>query len=303
MASYSMVMSPALLPTFTAAAGVSQGKKKGRAGRKGYDKAALLASIQTLSPSKRTKIRTLATAVGVSVDVVQRLLKANAIVRHTNTIMPSLTDANKTDRVRFAVSHVNPETLVYDSMHDVVHIDEKWLNEDVDKRIYYLLSGEQPPERRRKSKRFIGKTMFLAAVARPWKCMFDGKIGLWPFVEEYVAKRNSKNRQKGTILTVNIEVVNRDVYRQFLIDCVISAIKMKWPARDRHNTIYIQQDNTKPHVFPDDEAIVAAGQKNGWDIRLRFQPPNSPDCNVLDLGYIRAIQSLQYEQEIYRTDD
>lgn len=144
-----------------------ESKKKGRAGRKGYDKAALLASIQTLSHSKRTKIRTLAAAVGVSVGVVQRLLKTNAIVRHTNTIMPSLTDANKIDRVRFAVSHVNAETLVFDSMHDVVHIDEKWFNEDVDKRVYYLLPGEQPPQRRRQSKRFIGKTMFLAAVARP----------------------------------------------------------------------------------------------------------------------------------------
>ena len=133
--------------------------------------------------------------------------------------------------------------------------------------------------------------------------MFDGKIGLWPFVEEYVAKRNSKNRRKGTMLTVNMEVVNRGVYRQFLIDCVIPAIKTKWPARDRHKTIYIQQDNAKPHVFPDDEAIVAAGQSDGWDIRLRFQPPNSPDCNVLDLGYFRPIQSLQYEQEIYGTDD
>nr|CCA27850.1 AlNc14C738G12470 [Albugo laibachii Nc14] len=103
----------------------SRKAKKGRAGRKGHDKAALLASIQTLPPPKRTKIRTLATAVGVTVVGVQRLLKTNAIVRHTNTIMPSLTDANKTGRVRFAVLHVNPETPVFATTHDVVHIDEK----------------------------------------------------------------------------------------------------------------------------------------------------------------------------------
>lgn len=119
--------------------------------------------------------------------------------------------------------------------------------------------------------------------------MFDGKIGLWPFVEEYVAKRNNKNRLKGTMLTVDMEVVNRDVYRQFLIDCVIPSIKMKWPAWDRHKTIYIQQDNAKPHVIPDDEAIVAAGQSYEWDIRLRCQPPNSPDCDALDLEYFRTI--------------
>nr|CCA27849.1 OSIGBa0101C23.14 putative [Albugo laibachii Nc14] len=77
---------------------------------------------------------------------------------------------------------------------------------------------------------------------------------------------------------------------------------MKWPTRDRHNIIYIQQDNAKTHVLPDDEAIVAAGQSDVWDIRLRCQPPSSPDCNVLDLGYFRAIQSLHYEQNIYETD-
>ena len=44
--------------------------------------------------------------------------------------MPSLTDANKTDRARFAVSHIHSETLVVDSVHDVVHIDEKWFIED-----------------------------------------------------------------------------------------------------------------------------------------------------------------------------
>nr|CCA23908.1 hypothetical protein OsJ_17334 [Albugo laibachii Nc14] len=143
-----MVMSPALLPAFTAAAGLSQEKQK--EGKK-----------------REQGIRTLATAVRVPVGVVQRLLKSNAIVRHTNTIMPSLTDANKTDRVRSAVSRVNPETLLFDPMHDIVHTDVKWFNEDVDKRVYYLLPGEQPPQRCRKYKRFIGKTMFLAAVARP----------------------------------------------------------------------------------------------------------------------------------------
>lgn len=52
-------------------------------------------------------------------------------------------------------------------MYNIVHVDEKWFNEDVDKKTYYLLDGEEPPHRQRKSKRFIGKTIFLAAVAHP----------------------------------------------------------------------------------------------------------------------------------------
>ena len=52
-------------------------------------------------------------------------------------------------------------------MFNIVHIDEKWFNEDVDRKTYYLLPDEENPLRCRKSKRFIGKTMFLTAVARP----------------------------------------------------------------------------------------------------------------------------------------
>nr|CCA18094.1 transposase putative [Albugo laibachii Nc14] len=147
-------------------AGSISGRVEGKSREEGYDKAPLLARIQTLSHSKRTKIRTRAAAVGISLGVVQRLLKTNAIASHTNKIMPSLTDANKNDRVRFAVSHVSAETLVFDSMHDLLHIDEKWFNEDVDKHVYYFPPRKQPPQRRRQSKRFIGKTMFLAEVTR-----------------------------------------------------------------------------------------------------------------------------------------
>lgn len=35
------------------------------------------------------------------------------------------------------------------------------------------------------------------------------------------------------------------------------------------------------------------GHSNGWDIDLVFQPPNSPDFNVFDLGYFNANQSSQ----------
>jgi hypothetical protein len=32
-----------------------------------------------------------------------------------------------------------------------------------------------------------------------------------------------------------------------------------------------------------------------WDIQFITQPPNSPDCNMLDLAFFRAIQSIQYQ--------
>ena len=41
--------------------------------------------------------------------------------------------------------------------------------------------------------------------------------------------------------------------------------------------------------------VSAAGKNEGWNIVLKCQPPNSPDLNVLDLGYFASIQSIQYQ--------
>lgn len=38
-----------------------------------------------------------------------------------------------------------------------------------------------------------------------------------------------------------------------------------------------------------------AASNNGFKIRLIFQPPHSPDFNILDLVLFRDIQSLQYQ--------
>ena len=73
---------------------------------------------------------------------------------------------------------------------------------------------------------------------------------------------------------------------------VIPAIKEKWPLSDRWNTIYIQQDNAKTHVQCDDPIVVQEATKGNWDIRMVFQPPNSPDTNILDLGWFSSIQAM-----------
>ena len=84
------------------------------------------------------------------------------------------------------------------------------------------------------------------------------------------------------------------MYKTFLLENVIPAIKAKWPVKKER--IYIQQDNAKPHIDGNDPDIVAAGTADGWDIRLMNQPARSPDVNVLDLGYFASIQSLQYRE-------
>jgi hypothetical protein len=95
------------------------------------------------------------------------MLSTGHLKRLTRTIKPSLTVDNKAKRVRFAFSFVDPDTLLFDPMRDIVHIDEKWFQEDVDKRTCLVVPGEELTERHRKSKHYIPKTMFLAPVACP----------------------------------------------------------------------------------------------------------------------------------------
>ena len=56
-----------------------------------------------------------------------------------------------------------------------------------------------------------------------------------------------------------------------------------------------QEYNDAPsHIAINDPEFVAAATADGWNISLYCQPPNSPDTNVLDLGFFGAIQSLQH---------
>ena len=57
-------------------------------------------------------------------------------------------------------------------------------------------------------------------------------------------------------------------------------------------TVYIQQDNARTHIQPDDPVFLTEAARGGWDIKMVFKPPNSPDTNVLDLGWFASIQSM-----------
>ncbi|ETV65481.1 hypothetical protein H257_17775 [Aphanomyces astaci] len=191
----------------------------------------------------------------------------------------------------------------FDPLWDVVHLDEKWFNADKDRRTMYLLANEAPPCRSWKSKRFIPKVMFLAAVARPRfdegrGVLFDGKIGMWPFVDLVPAVRSSRNRPAGTLVTTLVNV-NANVYRDYVINKVVPAIKASFPSTNKR--VILQQDNATPHRSITD-AELASVSTDGWTFVVRRQPPNSPDLNVLDLGFFASIQSLQLKK-VSRTVD
>jgi hypothetical protein len=288
-----------------------QSRKKGNVGRK--RKEIDLQVVKDVPLHRRMNIRSLAHSIGESKSTVHRLVKSGSIKAHTNALKPFLTDANKIERLQYCMSMIVPLTIGQDEprfkdMFDCVHVDEKWFNLTKVSARYYLLPGEIEPHRTSQSKRFITKVMFLAAVARPrWDFSrnqwFDGKLGIWPFVFQEPAKRASKNRPAGTMETKNISSVDKFQYRKMMLENVLPAIEASWPRSSRGTTIYIQQDNAKPHIDTQDQEFLRASEEMFLNVQLRFQPPNSPDTNVLDLGFFNAIQSLQYQTAAKNLDE
>ena len=264
--------------------------------------------VKRIPVQQRYSLRDLSEKTGMSVHQVVKMTKDEKLKRISSTVKPLLTEANREERVQFASSFIDTTTKSFSSMHYRMHIDEKLFNLKRVKEKYYLLVDEEiPPLRVCKSKRHIPKVMFFCAVARPRhctrrNCMFDGKLGIWPFVEKVPARRASRNRPAGTIETKAV-TVTQDLCRRMLIDNLLPAIREKWPQSFLDETIEIQQDNARPHIRDEDPEWRAAVEASGMNVKLVQQPPNSPDMNVLDLGYFSSIQSLQYKANATTTDE
>jgi len=130
-----------------------------------------------------------------------------------------------------------------------------------------------------------------------WRVCFYGKIGCFPLVTYEPAVRRSQNRLRGELVIKPITSITRDVIRDFMLNKVLPAIRAKWPREDVSKPIFIQQDNAPSHLKLDDPEFCEAAKQEGYDIRLICQPPNSPDFNILDLGFFRAIQAIQYKKD------
>lgn len=275
-------------------------RRKGKCGRKKMQ--IDLHKVLDVPLHRRTTIRSLAAALGVSPATVFRSLKEGQIRRHSNAIKPLLKEDNKKARVNFCLSMLDKNALAHQpkfvDMYNIVHIDEKWFYMTKKTQTYYLLPSEEDPLRTCQSKNFISKVMFLAAMARPrydgeGNETFSGKIGIFPFVTMQKAQRRSRNREAGTMELKPMVSIKREDIKRFLIEKVLPRIYERWPAEDIGKTIFIQQDNAKTHVTINDEEFQVAASQLGLDIHLMCQPANSPDLNILDLGFFRAIQALQ----------
>ncbi|XP_062203760.1 uncharacterized protein LOC133905955 [Phragmites australis] len=252
--------------------------------------------IRDVPLQDRTTLRDLARALHVDPTTLCNRLKSGEIVRQTNDIKFSLTEENKKARLRFCIS-----MLGRDNRQDDPIFSEKWFYMTKKNQNYYLAQGEDKPLRTVKNKNFIEKVMFLAAIARPrfdeeGNETFSRKIGIFPFTYTEPARRSSVNRPAGTMITKPMTSVTKETSRSYLVNKVLPAIKQKWPTEDFGHPIFIQQDNARTHIDPNDEEFCRVAKEDGFDIRLMCQPPNSPDLNVLDLGFFAALQSKHHKE-------
>ena len=254
--------------------------------------------IKNIPLRKRRTQRKLAASLGVSKTTVQRWIVDSTIQVHCNSLKPVLTEENKVARLIMALESCDPnDPSKFLDMMDCVHVDEKWFFLSRQRERYLLLPEEKNPKRCVKSKSHITKVMFLCAVARPRfntsaNSWWDGKLGIWPIGGWEPAQRASKNRPRGTLAWKN-KPVTKGVYRELLISKLLPAIIEKWLRTDRlSRKIWIQQDGAKSHINTDDEEFREAIQDQELNAGLYTQAANSPDVNLLDLGFFRAIQSF-----------
>jgi len=258
-------------------------------GRKKKRESTYLEAIMEIPLDCRRTIRQVAGELCIPKSTIHRdMRRDNEVKRTASSIKPWLEDHHKLARIKFVKSHIK-DSGQFDDMMNVIHVDEKWYYTEKVKKNFCMHKKEADlmPKRRCKNKRFIPKLMFAAAVARPrynsnankW---FTGLICIEPFVVTEPAVRSSKNRPAGTPVVKAINVKQKQ-HRDMMIQKILPAIFQKWPHSQRNKTIYIQLDNAGPHTPSIDRECEKFAADKGWDIKIRRQPANSPDMNVLDL--------------------
>ncbi|XP_066384659.1 uncharacterized protein [Miscanthus floridulus] len=273
--------------------------KKGKVGRKTIP--VDLEALRNIPLKERMIIDDVCMKLNMSKWKIQKYLKKGLLRRHSSSIKPYLTEANKRSRLKWCVDMIKRDLLDdprFKDLFDFVFIDEKWFYLSQKSEKYYLLPEEDDPHRTCKNKNYIPRLMFLCVCARPRfrdeNCIFDGRIGCFPLVTYEPAMRGNEriDRVRGDLVMKPMTSITRDVIRDFMINQVLPAIRAKWLREDVGKPIFIQQDNAPSHLKLDDSLFCEAVKQEGFDIRLICQPPNSPDFNILDLGFFELFNQF-----------
>eukprot|EP00977_Amphora_coffeiformis_P019992 scaffold7755_cov166-Amphora_coffeaeformis.AAC.2 len=162
--------------------------KQGRSGRQQlYDREEIDRVVGTFPIGQRSNLRDISQNLGITLNTAWRIKdEGTALIPHSNSIKPFLTDHHKLLRAMYAADRVCRDDngqLVYRDAYDEVHVDEKWFEIEPRSRRIYLSKFEKEhrkPVRRTQSKQYMPKRV--------------------------PAMKNSKNRKAGTIETKAVNV-------------------------------------------------------------------------------------------------
>jgi hypothetical protein len=121
---------------------------------------------------------------------------------------------------------------------------------------------------------------------------FDGRLQLSLIGRLHVASVASKNHEKGDVFVKNDQTVDGAFF--FNLVTTETAPKIREQFADAE-LVYLQIDNAPGHTGKDnsteiERAVNEDGQKPF--IKIVFQPANSPDLNLNDLGVFHSMQKM-----------
>jgi hypothetical protein len=135
---------------------------------------------------------------------------------------PALNEENKKSWLQFCLSMIDlvsafsnvPRFL---NMFNAVHIDKKWFFMTKIVQKHYLLTSEEELHRSVKSKRFVVKVMFFVVVVRSrfneaGEVIFNGKLGIFPFIIKKRVQRSSRSQPVGTLVTKAMILITKEEY-------------------------------------------------------------------------------------------
>jgi len=281
-------------------------KKNNRGSKLKWDRQELTELVKATPLANRMTERDLSAEIEVPKSTVHTILANEPTLRRKKVYLkPTLNEEQMVARLDYCLDHEDRNSPgFFVDMMNRVHVDEKWFHMMRDGNCYILTEEEPDPEHFCRHKSYIGKVMFLSAVARPRflpdGTYFDGKIGIWPFGRIKLAINNSCNRPAGTPEWESF-TCNSDVYWQCLISYVLPTIIDKFPSMyvfgEGRREVIIQQDGAGSHIRENDAEFKEACEELGVSVRLMTQPAQSPDLNINDLAFFASLASLMKQRK------
>ena len=231
--------------------------------------------------------------LGVGRNTVKRHMEREEWRKVKKSVRPFITMEQMAARVEWC------QKWKHQRFDGWVDIDEKWFYAITMHTKLKVPKGEKVDKAGVVNRSHIPKVMFLVGVAKPdTQHDFNGFLGCWRVGEYRKAKRKSKNYNAGE-LRWDDKNLDSDMFVHLMTYKVIPAVrkKMWW-----YKQVRIQMDNAPGHASKAtweklNDSLKCSNKDATTKIILEFQPPKSPDTNLLDLAIFpsmsRRVAQLQ----------